>query len=181
MSHSKSFQIQQLLPVHVGWLQTCHRSWSCLILCILELINRSLPEGNQTQRLDRLQWWPELLEHPADLKISTFFLAPRTGFRAIKLMTSADGCSEHNGYQSFTQFELEYLVHLLLNSSPLGLCASIFAESFSINIPLKGFSLNVQTICLVYFPNYPTFAGLGRTRDFTVIIFSIPADPFCPR
>lgn len=40
------------------------------------------------------------------------FLAPRTGFPAVKLMTSADGCSEHNGYQSFTQFELEDLVHL---------------------------------------------------------------------
>lgn len=112
MSHSKSFQIQQLLPVRVGRLQTRHRSWSCLILCTLELINRSLPEGNQTQRLDRLQWWPELLEHPTDLKISTFFLAPRTGFRAIKLMTSADGCSKHNGCQSLTQFEREDLVHL---------------------------------------------------------------------
>lgn len=80
MSHTKSFQIQQLLPTSVGRLQTCHRSWSCLILCTLELINQSLPERNQTQRLDRLQWWPELLEHPTDLKISTFFWPPEQAF-----------------------------------------------------------------------------------------------------
>lgn len=176
MTQSKRFQTQRLLPARVGRLQTCHRSWSRLILCTLELINRSLQEGNQSHSLDRLQWWPELLEHPTDLKISTFFLAPRTGFHAIKLMTSADGCSEHNGYQSFTQFELEHLLHLPLEQIEQITSRPVYLlRASALIFPSKDFPRSVWSI----FQTNPHLQDWDEI-DFTVIIFSIPAGPFCP-
>lgn len=130
---------------------------NCLILCTLELINRSLQEGNQIQKLDCCKGGQNYWNAPTDLKIYTFFLAPRTGFHAIKLMKSADGFSKQNGHQRFTQFALQYLLCLpfaALTTAHLSALVSVYLlRDSTLIFPSKDFPwMHNQSVWFIFQP-----------------------------
>lgn len=94
------------------------------------------PETPQVAMVARITGTPDRSEN------IHLLLAPTSGFRAIKLMTSADGWSEPNGYQSSTQFELEYLVHLPFaadRAAHLSAFVPVLLRTSTLRFPSKDF------------------------------------------